>query len=989
MRELKYIPVVLILFFSVYAHSWSQDIELTVQTGHSSAINAIAFSPGDDLIASGGSDNKIILWDFLTAKQADVFTGHTGFVTDLIFHPDEKKLFSSSLDSTVKIWDLFTGECLQTLRFNYPVYALDFMGNGLFATAGKEISLFSYPALTKKTLPLLAKKNFTAVSFSKDGNLIAFGGKQEDLAYVVNLSEKSVVKKVTAAFTDVTFDETNERLIYTTNQGIGGELLITQKGKKSTNTDWMLNSYNAVACNKTHLFMANDLGEIRVIQRSTFQEKNILKSAHTSINALKISHNHHFLASAGNDGRVVVWDLSTNHAVKDMEGSVTQINAVAFSPDGTEILVGYQDGSLRKTNLFSNQSLLNSPLPASEIINNRFTWSVYEIEQFEKDSAVLIMHKKRYALDEENAFDKITQYQVIWYFKENVLTLTEQDALTPEASQYMADRKQGIRYPVTFLLNPELTTATTKDKGLTATAQWPNVTIYRGKSLNPQQLNSQHTDRITALAINETFGFFATAGWDGLIRFRDLESGKLLTTFGAFSDGQFIYINPDGYYFSSKKALDYVGFRLNQKLYSFEQFDLIYNRPDLVAAYLPYYDEYYVSAYKKAYQKRLAKLNLTEADLTSKQEVPLITYQRSLDQLLTTGKISLAVQCSDAQNELDKLHIRVNGVPEFGRFGKSISGHEFHDSVEIELNPGTNYIQLYCTNKSGISSLQESFSVEAHKKDMVTDLYLVSIGVSNYRESQYNLNYARKDAEDMVRYFNRPFGPFNAVYTKLLVDTTITLSNIYKLNEFLSAPKPNDVVMVFVAGHGVLDLKFDYYLATHDMDFKNPAGKGIPYELFEELLDNTRSRKKVLFLDACHSGEIDKEEVIKSEVLESEQGDIRFRSAGINIANKEQTNSLDLAKSLFADMRLNNGTTVISSAGGTEFAIESENWRNGAFTYCLLYGLSSGSADLNKNKQITLSELQDYLLFQVNKITNGVQTPTSRVENLNNDFRVK
>jgi hypothetical protein len=86
---------------------------------------------------------------------------------------------------------------------------------------------------------------------------------------------------------------------------------------------------------------------------------------------------------------------------------------------------------------------------------------------------------------------------------------------------------------------------------------------------------------------------------------------------------------------------------------------------------------------------------------------------------------------------------------------------------------------------------------------------------------------------------------------------------------------------------------------------------------------------------------------------------------------------------------LNNGTTVISSAGGTEFAIESENWRNGAFTYCLLYGLSSGDADLNKNKLITLSELQEYLLFEVNRITNGSQTPTSRVENLNNDFTLK
>ena len=197
------------------------------------------------------------------------------------------------------------------------------------------------------------------------------------------------------------------------------------------------------------------------------------------------------------------------------------------------------------------------------------------------------------------------------------------------------------------------------------------------------------------------------------------------------------------------------------------------------------------------------------------------------------------------------------------------------------------------------------------------------------------------------------------------------------------------MVIVSIAGHGVLDENLDYYLATYEMDFKNPSLKGIPYELFEELLDNSKSRKKVMFLDACHSGEIDKGEVIKVEYIEGEQGDIKFRNAGIGLDNKNPINSLELAKSLFADMRLNNGTTVVSSAGGAEYAIEGSNWKNGAFTYALINGLFSKKADLNGNRIIMLSELQEYLLFEVNKITQGRQTPTSRVENLNNDFRIK
>lgn len=968
----------------------SQEIELSVQTGHSSAINTIAFSPGDDLIASGGSDNKIILWDFLTNKQADVLLGHSASVTDLVFHPKENILFSVSLDSTLKIWDLVSGNCIQTVEFKFPLHGIAAHNNGKeIAVAGHEITLISYPELLQKSLPIRPKNYFTCVEYNIDGSMIAFGGKNEDLAYIVNLSEKSIEKKITASVTDLTFDSISANLIYSTNQGMGAEIPLFSKGKKSTSTDWMLNSYNAVATNHRSIFLANDLGEIRVFDRETFREQHILKSKRSRINSIKLSTSEDFLACAGDDGRILVWDLNTMRSVKEFKGSVSQINDLVFSADGNEVLIGYQDGSLRKTNLFSNQSLLNSPQSSSEIISSRFTWSVYEILAFEKDSAIFTMHRRRFAIDQESAFDKIVEYTVTWHFKENYLTLEEHKELSGEAAQYIEDRKRGIYHPVEFLLKPELKHTSNKEGSLSIYSDGYKITMQAGKSLNAKELESQHSDRVTAVSMNETYGFFATAGWDGLIRFRDSESGKLLTTFGPFSGGQFIYINPDGYYFSSKKALDFVGFRLDQKIYSFEQFDLIYNRPDLVAEFLPYYDEFYVSAYKKAYLKRLKKLGLSETDLKTDQAVPTISYSRNLDQLLSTGKINLAVICKDEFSELDKLHIRVNGVPEFGRFGKEISGHLFSDSIEIELNPGTNYVQIFCTNSNGISSLQESFTVESHKKDMETDLYLVSMGVSQYVQSQYNLSFARKDAEDMDRFFSRSFGIFSTIHTKLLVDSSVTISNIYGLSEFLKQPDPNDVVLFFIAGHGVLDLKLDYYLATYDMDFQNPSEKGIPYELFEELLDNTKSRKKVMFLDACHSGEIDKEEVIKSEIIESEQGDIKFRSVGANIQNREETNSMDLAKSLFADMRLNNGATVISSAGGTEFAIESENWRNGAFTYCLLYGLSSGDADLDKNKMTTLSEIQEYLLFQVNKLTDGQQTPTSRVENLNNDFRLK
>jgi hypothetical protein len=45
-------------------------------------------------------------------------------------------------------------------------------------------------------------------------------------------------------------------------------------------------------------------------------------------------------------------------------------------------------------------------------------------------------------------------------------------------------------------------------------------------------------------------------------------------------------------------------------------------------------------------------------------------------------------------------------------------------------------------------------------------------------------------------------------------------------------------------------------------------------------------------------------------------------------------------------------------------------------------------ADLNGDKKIMLSELQSYLFSKVAELTDGKQRPTSRVENLTNDFRI-
>jgi uncharacterized caspase-like protein len=79
---------------------------------------------------------------------------------------------------------------------------------------------------------------------------------------------------------------------------------------------------------------------------------------------------------------------------------------------------------------------------------------------------------------------------------------------------------------------------------------------------------------------------------------------------------------------------------------------------------------------------------------------------------------------------------------------------------------------------------------------------------------------------------------------------------------------------------------------------------------------------------------------------------------------------------------------VISSAGGAEFALEDDRFQNGVFTYALLEALTTGSADRNQDGQLRISELREYVVARVQDLTGGEQHPTSRRENLFDDFPV-
>lgn len=78
--------------------------------GHKGPALAVAFRPDGKVLASGGKDQRIILWDAETGKQVASWEAHKGEVDWLAFSPDGKTLASTGKDGMACLWDADTKE---------------------------------------------------------------------------------------------------------------------------------------------------------------------------------------------------------------------------------------------------------------------------------------------------------------------------------------------------------------------------------------------------------------------------------------------------------------------------------------------------------------------------------------------------------------------------------------------------------------------------------------------------------------------------------------------------------------------------------------------------------------------------------------------------------------------------------------------------------------------------------------------------------------
>lgn len=141
--------------------------------GHSSAVNALAFSPDGTKLLSASSDRKVGLWNVTGHYHKRWLEGHTGEVKAVVVTPDGRSALSGALDNTVRMWNLETGACMDAVDVGVSqVCGLALSPDGTrFAAGGSsnKIQLGSLPDWNADGLIEEHSDQVNALAFSPNG----------------------------------------------------------------------------------------------------------------------------------------------------------------------------------------------------------------------------------------------------------------------------------------------------------------------------------------------------------------------------------------------------------------------------------------------------------------------------------------------------------------------------------------------------------------------------------------------------------------------------------------------------------------------------------------------------------------------------------------------------------------------------------------------------------------------------------------------------
>lgn len=890
-----------------------------------------AFFPGENKILATDDEGDITIWNSLNGKFVGKLSGHHGSIKTLKFANGGKKLLTASSDHTAKLWDLSTNKLLR----NFDGH-INLVSSAQFSSDESKIITSSY--------------DFTA--------------KVWDIAK--------------------------------------GNIILDTKGHLATCLSAFFSNDNA------NIILAYQYGNPKIWSRLTGQIAGDLADSESQIDYAKYSSDDKKIIT-DSDKSIKIWDSESRKVLKHFGNEEKYEDDIyakpQLSPNGKLLLKSHlnqlfildaDNGKYLKgisefaTTRFSSPEFSNDGNKILAVHANDKV-KIWNLNDFGKFKPETIWDKDPKVL-ELKGHKEVVNAAKFNFNGQKVVTASDDysskifDAISGKEQKSLIGHTDKV---LVAAFSPN------GDKVITGSLDGTAKIWDAQKGTMLFDLRG-HNALVVAASFSEDNKKVLTASVDNTCKIWDAETGKLKYTFFSIDSLDYFNYLPDGYYLPSREAvkkLHYVTKDL--KIISFEQLDVKYNRPDKVLQAIGNTDTSLINSYRRAYEKRIGKLKIDTTVFNNDYSFPEADFiNHDIQPEQKKEKLTLRIKGEDKTRKLVQFNVWINEVPVYGLRGIDIrkrNRKDFDTTITLTLSLGVNRIETSVRNENGIESYRMPFEVnynpEVKPKEMV---HFIGIGINEFADKSHNLAYSAKDIRVLAQEMKKKYG--NNIIIDTLINRNVTIEKIKALKKKLLKTGVNDKVIMAYSGHGLLDDKKDYYLSTYAVDFRNPKEKGLPYDELENILDSIPARKKLLLIDACHSGEIDKEEMIypiktsaseKTKPAKTEKKKAKIEKGGETPENKSPgirlRDRIELMQSLFVNVAKNTGSTIFTASTGLESAYESNELLHSFFTYYMLEAMK-------KNTSMKVSKLKEFIFENVEKASNKTQRPTSRSETIAVDW---
>jgi WD40 repeat protein len=983
----------------------ARGLEFRTLIGHVDAVTHVEFSPDGRLLASASDDDTVKLWEFATGHE--LFTLRTDEngrrIADIAFDAGGQRLISLRTDGTVTTWDVASGKSADRFQAggtSGPAYFMRLTRNGHWVildvmeetTRRRQVELWDVTTgervyghamgladmnnptpspdgrwlastdqhlsislldIAKGTMvyslygdPNVSTNRTFSLAFSPDGKVLAVGDDDNQTVRLLDAATGRVLRTFEKNFGDrLRFSHDGQRLAAVRDRSVTvtdlrtGDVLQTLRGYARVSGSLAISREGLLLAvgnedNSVNLWDLSRGREVRNFIGLQFRTDSGAAPVAFSGDGRWLASMWPVEASGYLEDKLRVWESGTGREVKLLAGFKNGVTSIAFSPDSSLLAAGDYDG-------------------------NQKVWETEAWKEVESVEAGVLAPRSVVAFSSNGHWLAVTRRGsvVIWDATKrewaNTIRagLVSALAFSPDSKRLASADISGKKIDVWDVESGEAllsipaqsanSLAFSPDGRRLATGgKDHNVRLWSATSGNALRTLAGHQGEINSVAFTPNGHWLFSAGAEGSVRIWDPEIGTtvaLLNTITGTND--WAVVTPDGLFDGSLEGTKkLIAWRVRDHVLSAAQYYSTHSTPGLLAQILA--------------GNRLAP----GAPIATLGFPPYVHLVRPLaGTTVHQQRVTVTVEAKDEGGGIAEVRLYHNGKLAGARQGSS--GKNLQFSFEIDLIPGQdNLLKAVALGTDRVESSPDEvrFFLEAPGPPKPV-LHLLVVGINDYDDRSLHLDFAQPDAQALSMFFQSHGNLFRSVKVISLFNREATKFGIQNaFDQLAETTQPEDVVLIYFAGHGFL-LGQQFYFLPQDMkkeaDTDAAVQKyGIPASAIGEALLRVKAVKQVLMLDACQA-----ESALPALAKET------FRTRSFEKPEERAVRMLAHAS----------GVYLIAASRAQQYAYEVPELGHGVFTYALLAGLGEhGEPQATAvGGTVTVLSLIDYVARLVPELT--------------------